>query len=118
MGRLGWNNSRVRQANKQIFLEHLWREKQLSKSRLASLTGLSIPAVGNILEELLGEGSITHSEKNMSARGVNSGSYRLPASGHWTLCMNVTPTSLESQLADGRLLPVGDAERENIGVAR
>ena len=51
MQRSGFNNARVRQANKQIFLSHLWREKQLSKSQLAQLTGLSIPAVSNILEE-------------------------------------------------------------------
>ena len=45
MQRSGFNNARVRQANKQIFLSHLWREKQLSKSQLAQLTSLSIPAV-------------------------------------------------------------------------
>jgi predicted transcriptional regulator len=31
-------------------------EKQLSKSQLSQLTGLSIPAVSNILAELLSEG--------------------------------------------------------------
>ena len=56
MQRTGLNNARVRQANKSIFLSHLWREKQLSKSQLSQLTGLSIPAVSNILAELLSEG--------------------------------------------------------------
>ncbi|WP_297207784.1 ROK family protein [uncultured Pluralibacter sp.] len=116
MGRSGWNNSRVRQANKQIFLEYLWREKQLSKSRLASLSGLSIPAVGNILEELLSEGSIVHSAEKLSARGLNGGSYQLPGNGAWTLCMNVTPTRLESQLADSRLMAVGEAREERISL--
>lgn len=55
MQRTGFNNARVRQANKSIFLSHLWREKQLSKSQLSQLTGLSIPAVSNILAELLSE---------------------------------------------------------------
>lgn len=114
--RSGWNNSRVRQANKHVFLELLWREKQLSKSRLAALTGLSIPAVSNILEELIGEGTIAHSQEKMSARGVNSGSYQIPLSRPWTLCMNVTPTRLESQLADSRLLAVGEIEQEHIEV--
>lgn len=118
MGRPGWNNSRVRQANKHIFMEHLWREKQLSKSRLASLTGLSIPAVGNILEELLSEGSVIHSVQTLSARGLSGGSYQLPELGPWTLCLNVTPTSLESQLADSRLLPVGAVQKETIAVGR
>ena len=40
MQRTGFNNARVRQANKSIFLSHLWREKQLSKSQLSQLTGL------------------------------------------------------------------------------
>ncbi|MBZ7151686.1 ROK family transcriptional regulator, partial [Klebsiella oxytoca] len=106
MRRTGLNNARVRQANKSIFLAHLWREKQLSKSQLSQLTGLSIPAVSNILEELLSEGLIDHSTEKMSKRGVNSGSYQIPARGAWTLCMNITPTSIEYQLADARLLAV------------
>ena len=106
MQRTGLNNARVRQANKSIFLAHLWREKQLSKSQLSQLTGLSIPAVSNILEELLSEGLIDHSTEKMSKRGVNSGSYQIPARGAWTLCMNITPTSIEYQLADARLLAV------------
>ncbi|KNC90328.1 ROK family transcriptional regulator [Trabulsiella odontotermitis] len=108
MLRSGFNNARVREANKAIFLAHLWREKQLSKSRLAQLTGLSIPAVSNILQELLDEGRISHSTEKMSARGLNSGSYQIPLNGPWTLCMNITPTSIDSQLADARLLPVGE----------
>ena len=106
MQRTGLNNARVRQANKSIFLSHLWREKQLSKSQLSQLTGLSIPAVSNILAELLSEGLIGHSTEKMSKRGVNSGSYQIPEHGAWTLCMNITPTSIEYQLADARLLAV------------
>ncbi|ELW1645069.1 ROK family transcriptional regulator [Enterobacter oligotrophicus] len=110
MLRPGLNNARVRQANKVIFLSHLWREKQLSKSRLAQLTGLSIPAVSNILEELLDEGRISHSAEKLSARGLNSGSYQIPEQGAWTLCMTVSPTSIECQLADARLLAVGELQ--------
>ncbi|HED3139051.1 ROK family transcriptional regulator [Citrobacter farmeri] len=113
----GFNNARVRQANKQIFLSHLWREKQLSKSQLAQLTGLSIPAVSNILEELLDEGRICHSRETLSQRGLSSGSFHLPEQGAWTLCMNVTPTSLTSQLADARLVAVGDWQHEVINAA-
>ena len=114
MQRSGFNNARVRQANKQIFLSHLWREKQLSKSQLAQLTGLSIPAVSNILEELMDEGRISHSRKTLSQRGLSSGSYHLPEKGAWTLCINVTPTSITSQLADARLVAVGDWQHEVI----
>ncbi|HCR3449504.1 TPA: ROK family transcriptional regulator [Citrobacter werkmanii] len=114
MQRLGFNNARVRQANKQIFLSHLWREKQLSKSQLAQLTSLSIPAVSNILEELMDEGRISHSRETLSQRGLSSGSYHLPETGAWTLCINVTPTSITSQLADARLVAVGDWSHEVI----
>lgn len=114
MLQLGLNNARVRLANKALFLSHLWREKQLSKSQLAQRTGLSIPAVSNILEELLDEGRISHSNKNMSARGLNSGSYQIPQQGPWTLCMTISPTSIECQLADSRLLAVG--EHQHISV--
>ncbi|MBJ8677589.1 ROK family transcriptional regulator [Citrobacter portucalensis] len=114
MQRSGFNNARVRQANKQIFLSHLWREKQLSKSQLAQLTSLSIPAVSNILEELMDEGRISHSRETLSQRGLSSGSYHLPEKGAWTLCVNVTPTSITSQLADARLVAVGDWQHEVI----
>lgn len=114
MQRSGFNNARVRQANKQIFLSHLWREKQLSKSQLAQLTGLSIPAVGNILDELIDEGRISHSRETLSQRGLSSGSYHLPEQGAWTLCINVTPTHITSQLADARLVAVGDWRHEAI----
>lgn len=114
MQRLGFTNARVRQANKQIFLSHLWREKQLSKSQLAQLTSLSIPAVSNILEELMDEGRISHSRETLSQRGLSSGSYHLPETGAWTLCINVTPTSITSQLADARLVAVGDWRHEVI----
>ena len=62
--------------------------------------------MSNILEELLSEGLIDHSTEKMSKRGMNSGSYQIPARGAWTLCMNITPTSIEYQLADARLLAV------------
>lgn len=85
MQRTGFNNVQVRQVNKSIFLAHLWREKQLSKSQSSQLSGLSIPAVSNILEELLGEGLISHSSEKMSRRGVNSGSFQIPLQRAWTL---------------------------------
>lgn len=114
MQRTGFNNVQVRQVNKSIFLAHLWREKQLSKSQLSQLSGLSIPAVSNILEELLGEGLISHSTEKMSRRGVNSGSFQIPQQRAWTLCMSITPTSIEYQLADARLLAVDSLQHIQI----
>lgn len=34
--------------------------------------------------------------------------------GAWTLCINVTPTSITSQLADARLVAIGDWRHEVI----
>lgn len=104
----GFNNWRTRQANKRIFLSCLWREKQISKSKLAQITGLSIPAVSNILEELLSEGLVSHSQKKMSSRGLNRGSWQLPTDADWTLCMNISPMGIEYQLANYDLTPLGD----------
>lgn len=51
---LGLNNQRVRHLNKRILLALIYRYKHASKSMLAQHTGLSIPAIGKILEETAG----------------------------------------------------------------
>ncbi|AIR67632.1 ROK family transcriptional regulator [Cedecea neteri] len=110
----GLNNQRVRQLNRQTLMTLVWRHKQLSKSQFARYTGLSIPAVSNILEELVDEGKLSHSSENLSSRGLNSGSYQIPPEGDYILCMNVTPTSIESQLCNAQLSPITDFERRAI----
>ncbi|WP_312743223.1 ROK family transcriptional regulator [Cedecea neteri] len=110
----GLNNQRVRQLNRQTLMTLVWRHKQLSKSQFARYTGLSIPAVSNILEELVNEGKLSHSSENLSSRGLNSGSYQIPSEGDYILCMNVTPTSIESQLCNAQLSPIADFERRAI----
>mgnify|MGYP003788719419 CR=1 FL=1 len=49
----GLNNQRVRQHNRHTIMALIWRYKRLSKSQLAQHTGLSIPAVSKILDELV-----------------------------------------------------------------
>ena len=110
----GLNNQRVRQLNRQTLLTLVWRYKRLSKSLFAQHTGLSIPAVSKIVDELVNEGKLSHSEENMSNRGLNSGSYQIPPDGDFILCMNITPTSIESQLCDAQLSPLGAFERQHI----
>lgn len=46
------NNQQIRHYNKGVLLEYLYRKKQASKSSLARLAQISIPAVSNILQEL------------------------------------------------------------------
>ncbi len=114
MERLGLNNQRVRAINNKLFLTLLWQHKTLSKSRLAQLTGLSIPAVSNILDQLLKEGRISHQANEDTGRGVSAGNYQLPESGDWVLCLNVTPYRIESQLADSRMMAVGEYHQQAI----
>ncbi|WP_202303957.1 ROK family protein [Dryocola clanedunensis] len=107
----GLNNQRVRHLNRQTLLKLVWQHKRLSKSQFAQLTGLSIPAVSKILEELVTDGKLSHSAENLSNRGINSGSYQIPPEGDYILCMNVTPTSIESQLCNAQLSALGNFER-------
>ncbi|MFZ3391348.1 ROK family protein [Buttiauxella gaviniae] len=113
----GLNNQRVRQLNRQTIMKLVWQHKRLSKSQFAQYTGLSIPAVSKILEELVRDGKLSHSSENLSNRGINSGSYQIPPDGDFILCMNVTPTSIESQLCDAQLSPQGEFERIHVNAA-
>ncbi|WP_151995813.1 ROK family protein [Buttiauxella massiliensis] len=113
----GLNNQRVRQLNRQTVMKLVWQHKLLSKSQFSQHTGLSIPAVSNILEELVNDGKLSHSSENLSKRGINSGSYQIPPDGDFILCMNVTPTSIESQLCDAQLSPNGEFERMQVNAS-
>jgi predicted NBD/HSP70 family sugar kinase len=113
----GLNNFQVRKHNKALFMSLMWRHKRLSKSRLAQLSGLTIPASSNILEELMNEGKLEHSPELLSSRGKSSGSYQLPSTGTWTLCMCVTPTRIEYQLADTQLVGRGECGQMTFSVA-
>jgi len=84
---VGLNNLQVRKHNKALFMSLMWRHKQLSKSQLALLSGLTIPATSKILQALLDEGKLQHSKALMSARGNSNGSFQLPSNGAWTLCL-------------------------------
>ncbi|WP_343550500.1 ROK family protein [Pantoea sp.] len=111
---VGMNNVQVRQYNKALFMALMWRHKQLSKSQLAHLSGLTIPAVSKILQALLDEGKLQHSAALMSARGNSNGSFQLPSDGAWTLCLCIKPTSIELQLADAQLVAQGSYQQISI----
>ncbi|CAI1040180.1 hypothetical protein [Serratia proteamaculans] len=76
----GLNNQRVRNFNKRVLCALLYREKVASKSTLARLSQLSIPAVGKILDELQEEQRVEHDPHNLHSRGLGGGSYRTAAS--------------------------------------
>ncbi|MFM5667600.1 ROK family protein [Aeromonas hydrophila] len=110
----GLNNQKVRHHNKQVLLALLYQLKEASKSTLARHCELSIPAVSKILDELVAEGVISHSEQNLSQRGINGGSYRIASGQGAILCLNISPTSLESILVDNLITPLDDYAGQKI----
>jgi len=105
------NNQQIRRYNKCVILEHLYREKRANKSTLARLAQISIPAVSNILEELEREKRVVNVEEERQTRGHSSGAWLIAPEGDWTLCLNITPASIECQLANACLSPKGEFER-------
>ncbi|WP_257619290.1 ROK family transcriptional regulator [Aeromonas jandaei] len=110
----GLNNQKVRHHNKQVLLALLYQLKEASKSTLARYCELSIPAVSKILDELVADGAISHSEQNLSQRGINGGSYRIASGQGAILCLNISPTSLESILVDNLITPLDDYTGQKI----
>ncbi|HGY5002495.1 TPA: ROK family protein [Klebsiella oxytoca] len=104
------NNQQIRHYNKGVLLEYLYRKKRASKSTLARLAQLSIPAVSNILQELEEEGRVVNVQDDHLSRGHSSGAWLIAPDGDWTLCMNITPTSIECQLGNACLSPKGEVE--------
>ncbi|VEB95820.1 Making large colonies protein [Cedecea lapagei] len=104
------SNQHIRHYNKCVILEHLYREKRATKSTLARLTQISIPAVSNILGELETEKRVLNIPEGNSLRGRSGGMWLVAPEGDWTLCMNITPTSIECQLANACLSPKGEFE--------
>ncbi|WP_230492624.1 ROK family transcriptional regulator [Martelella alba] len=99
------NSHYMRCYNKSVIISHLYRQKVASKSTLAQLSQLSIPAVSNILDELRADGYILRLEQNLHKRGNNSGSYQIATRGN-ILCLNVSPFLVESVLTDGLVRPL------------
>lgn len=94
------NNQQIRHHNKCVILELLYRQKRANKSTLARLAQISIPAVSNILQELESEKRVVNIDDESQTRGHSSGTWLIAPEGDWTLCLNVTPTSIECQVAN------------------
>ncbi|HBE6174719.1 TPA: ROK family protein [Escherichia coli] len=92
------NNQQIRHHNKCVILELLYRQKRANKSTLARLAQISIPAVSNILQELESEKRVVNIDDESQTRGHSSGTWLIAPEGDWTLCLNVTPTSIECQV--------------------
>lgn len=107
------NNQQIRHHNKCVILELLYRQKRANKSTLARLAQISIPAVSNILQELESEKRVVNIDDESQTRGHSSGTWLIAPEGDWTLCLNVTPTSIECQVANACLSP----KSKNAGIA-
>ncbi len=105
------NNQQIRHYNKCVILELLYRVKRANKSTLARMAQISIPAVSNILQELERKKHVLNVEDEKQTRGRSSGTWLIAPDEEWTLCVNVTPTSIECQLANACLSPKGEFER-------
>ena len=110
------NNQQIRHHNKCVILELLYRQKRANKSTLARLAQISIPAVSNILQELESEKRVVNIDDESQTRGHSSGTWLIAPEGDWTLCLNVTPTSIECQVANACLSPKGEFEYLQIDV--
>ena len=100
----GLNNQKVRHHNKQVLLALLYQLKEASKSTLARHCELSIPAVSKILDELVAEGpSATASRTSPNAASMAAATASPAARA--ILCLNISPTSLESILVDNLITP-------------
>lgn len=108
------NNQHIRRVNKCVVLEHIYRQKRASKSTLARLAQVSIPAISNILDELAQEKRVLNVVDEKPARGHSSGTWLIAPDGDWTLCMNITPTRIECQLANACMSPKGEYESHTI----
>ncbi|HIH5801581.1 TPA: ROK family protein [Escherichia coli] len=104
------NNQQIRHHNKCVILELLYRQKRANKSTLARLAQISIPAVSNILQELESEKRVVNIDDESQTLGHSSGTWLIAPEGDWTLCLNVTPTSIECQVANACLSPKGEFE--------
>jgi glycine/serine hydroxymethyltransferase len=68
----------------------------------------------DFLQELESEKRVVNIDDESQTRGHSSGTWLIAPEGDWTLCLNVTPTSIECQVANACLSPKGEFERFQI----
>lgn len=99
-GRKGLTNQYLRQYNSRLVMDWLYRQKQLTKAELAQRTELSIAAISNILEQLGARGLVAATSSTTVPHRTQ---YGVAASRPYTLCLNVSPTTIGSLLVDHQI---------------
>lgn len=106
----GLNTRDVRVHNCNIVLDLLYRNKILSKSQLSVKTGLSIVAISNIINELLGKQFISQSISTHKRRGNADYLYTVANKPDYILCLNITPKKLTGIVVNSHINIVSKLE--------
>ncbi|MCQ1058108.1 ROK family protein [Photobacterium sp. DNB23_23_1] len=104
----GISPKHIRQFNRRQILKLLYHYKGLSKSELAKLTQLSIPAVTNILASLLQDNWIEQHHVINATRGNHKGIFRVSKNQHDTVCVYISPKQLRAIVADNEIRPISN----------
>lgn len=106
--RKGLNNQQVRQYNCRIIMELLYKHKGMTKSQLAQLTQLSIPAVTKIIDFLIEQGKVENTLSLQTKKGNFKGLYKVSCNHPATICMNVSPTRIQAIMVNNEITPCSD----------
>ncbi|MCL7660103.1 hypothetical protein M8360_32415, partial [Klebsiella pneumoniae] len=79
-------------------------------SSLPPLSPFSFPSVLSFFPALTFNLPLLNIDDESQTRGHSSGTWLIAPEGDWTLCLNVTPTSIECQVANACLSPKGEFE--------
>ncbi len=104
----GMNNKSVRRFNAKQIMRLLFQHRQLSKSKLAEILGLSIPAITKILNYLVERDLVDHVLCEHTGRGNSTGLYQMTSSSTPILCLHVTPYKISAIVLNGMMDPIMD----------
>ncbi|WP_394153639.1 ROK family protein [Vibrio maritimus] len=104
----GMNNKAVRSFNAKQIMRLLFQHRQLSKSKLAAILGLSIPAITKILNYLIEREMVEHVLCEHTGRGNSIGTFQVTSNSIPILCLHVTPFKVSAIVLNGMMDPVMD----------
>lgn len=107
----------VRRFNCRQVLKLLYRYKRLSKSQLAALMQLSIPAISNIVEALSQIAwleTIEKSSESIKTGRVRNLQYRISKNKHDIVCFYISPKLLKAIVVDFEMNPLSELGRREI----
>ncbi len=100
--------------NRKLVLKLLYRHKGLPKSRLSRFTGLSIPAVTKIVNDLEASGHVEVLSGTHQGRGNHQGMVKITQQIPNTICLNVSPLFVSAIALDNHMSPLCDLHQRDI----